>query len=85
MSNSTTHSKIALFSMLILSLYVVCCLHVVSQHVVGLQPVSTTVGVPWKGGKEGIIYGKTALPGRGTREMLIILPVPGNDGESGPC
>lgn len=86
MSNPAIHKKIALFSVLIFSLYAVCCLHGVPQHVVGLQPMSSTAGVPrGKGKKEGITYGKTALPGKGTREMLIILPGPGNDGKSGPC
>jgi len=71
---------------LILSLYVVCCLHVGPQQVVGLQPMSTMASVPpWKGGKKGITNGKTALPGRGNGEMLIILPGPRNDRESDPC
>lgn len=40
---------------------------------------------PWKWGKEGITHNKPALLGRGSREMLVILPVPGNDGKPGPC
>lgn len=57
-----------------------CCLYVVPQHVMGLQPVSTTSGVPLKEGEKR----KLCTVKRETREMLIILSVPGNYVESAP-
>lgn len=58
----------------------VCCLYVVPQHVVRLQPVSTTAGVPLEEGEKRDL----CTVKRGTREMLIILSVPGNYVESVP-
>lgn len=77
MENPANHSRTALFSLLILSLYAVCCLSV-PQHVVGLQPVSTTAGVCLEEEEK-----KELCPvKRRTREMLMILSVPGNYVES---
>lgn len=80
MENPAIHSRIALFSLLILSLCAVCCLCAVPQHVVGLQPVPTAAGVPLEEGEKR----ELCTVKKRTREMLIILSVPGNHVESAP-
>lgn len=80
MENPAIHSRIALFSLLILSLCAVCCLHVFPQHMVGHLLVSTTAGVPLEEEEK-----RELCPVKGgTREMLMILSVPGNYEESAP-